>query len=131
MLIMENYKEAALRHLKDSESLYAQKAYDNAGHLIGFAAECAIKHKIELSGDKGDNPKAHFPAIIMAAKKRLTGRKNISISQILSSKIPILNGWDVNARYYNTGTVSKELVAKWIGETKRLFATADIRGRNE
>ncbi|HIE9582139.1 TPA: hypothetical protein ACXRY6_000091 [Klebsiella variicola subsp. variicola] len=43
---MENYREAAIRHLNDSEKLLESNSVDNAGHLIGFAAECAIKYKI-------------------------------------------------------------------------------------
>ncbi len=55
---MENYREAAIRHLNDSEKLLESNSVDNAGHLIGFAAECAIKYKIELNNN--DNPKMHF-----------------------------------------------------------------------
>lgn len=64
---MENYREAAIRHLNDSEKLLESNSVDNAGHLIGFAAECAIKYKIELNNN--DNPKMHFPYILAAAKK--------------------------------------------------------------
>ncbi|HDZ9442607.1 hypothetical protein [Klebsiella quasipneumoniae] len=64
---MENYREAAIRHLNDSERLLKINSVDNAGHLIGFAAECAIKYKIELNNS--DNPKLHFPYILAAAKK--------------------------------------------------------------
>lgn len=127
---MENYKEAAIRHLKDSEMLFTSNAFDNAGHLIGFAAECAIKYKIDITGVGDDNPKLHFPTIVMAAKKRLTGRANTSIHQILSSKKPILDGWDVNSRYYSDGVLQKDSVAEWIKETKRLFATAGIKVRS-
>ena len=126
---MEDYKEAALRHLEDSETLFAKQAFDNAGHLAGFAAECAIKYKIQITGVGGDNPKLHFPAIIMAAKKRLTGRNNGRIHQLLSRANPLLNGWDVNSRYFHNGSISSDLAGEWIQDTKRLFATAGIKMR--
>jgi hypothetical protein len=40
---MENYEDAAVRHYDDAKALRDSGRGDNAGHLIGFAAECAIK----------------------------------------------------------------------------------------
>jgi hypothetical protein len=44
--VAEDYQSAALRHFEDATTLRISGRYDNAGHLIGFAAECAIKHRI-------------------------------------------------------------------------------------
>lgn len=124
---MENYREAAIRHLNDSEKLLESNSVDNAGHLIGFAAECAIKYKIELNNN--DNPKMHFPYILAAAKKRLTGRESKSLFSVLSSKENVLKGWDINYRYYANGTMQSEEVSKWISQTKRIFAAAGIMSK--
>ena len=42
----EDYASAAIRHFKDATALQSSGRLDNAGHLVGFAAECAIKHGI-------------------------------------------------------------------------------------
>ena len=43
---MESYEHAAMRHFADAEDLAARRRLDNAGHLIGLAAECAVKHAV-------------------------------------------------------------------------------------
>jgi HEPN domain-containing protein len=38
-----DYGQAAIRHFLDAQMLAEAGRYDDAGHLIGFAAECALK----------------------------------------------------------------------------------------
>lgn len=40
---MENYANAALRHWNDARLLERENSVENADHLYGFVAECAIK----------------------------------------------------------------------------------------
>ena len=42
----ENYTEAALRHWRDAELLKEQNRVENADHLFGVAAECALKAQV-------------------------------------------------------------------------------------
>ena len=45
--LMESFEHAARRHFADAEDLAdRQRLLDNAGHLIGPAAECAVKHAV-------------------------------------------------------------------------------------
>jgi hypothetical protein len=47
-----------------------------------------------------------------------------------SSEGRCFKGWDINYRYYANGTMQSE-VSKWISQTKRIFAAAGIRSKNE
>ncbi len=60
----EAYGDAAKRHYADARMLAASQRYDNAGHLIGFAAECALKHALDLHEPQAENPKLHLPQIV-------------------------------------------------------------------
>ncbi|NDL63763.1 hypothetical protein [Acerihabitans arboris] len=113
--------------MKDAKNLKASDSLDNAGYLIGFAAECAIKYKISTLGGGIDNPKVHFPQLIEAARKRLNSRSEIGMLMILDSKI--LNGWDVNRRYHASGNTTSEEVDLWIKETTRLMGASGIKER--
>ncbi|WP_148664574.1 hypothetical protein [Herbaspirillum robiniae] len=123
---MEDYESAAIRHLKDAELLSHAGEFDNAGHLVGFAAECAIKHSIHTITGGAARPHGHMPNFVVTARKHLNQRS--SMFDFL--KQDRLVGWDVNQRYYRSGTVSEQHVSLWLSETKRLFACAKIRNRS-
>jgi len=73
---MEDYKSAAIRHYADAKTLREAGQLDNAGHLIGFAAECAIKLKITVKFTGEDSPHGHLPGFLIAARKQLAGCGN-------------------------------------------------------
>jgi hypothetical protein len=126
--LAQDFKSAAVRHFEDAETLRASGRVDNAGHLIGFAAECAIKHRISSLRPSADSPQGHFPEILIAARKRLGARSGYT-SMYDIVKGDIFKGWAVNRRYDETGhTDSAELTA-WFSTTKRLFAAASVRVR--
>lgn len=66
---MEDYASAAIRHYIDAEKLKSSGSIDNAGHLVGFAAECALKYKISTISPDMDRPRGHFPDFVNIAKK--------------------------------------------------------------
>jgi hypothetical protein len=47
--LQNDYESAAVRHIRDATALQAIGRFDNAGHLVGFAAESAIKLRIQPS----------------------------------------------------------------------------------
>jgi len=48
--MVDDYAQAPVRHHQDSAEL---DRFDNAGYLMGFAAECAMKKKLrDLHGDQ-------------------------------------------------------------------------------
>ena len=124
----ENYESAALRHFEDAAALQASDKIDNAGHLVGFAAECAIKHRISSLRPGENTPQGHFPEILIAARKQLGPRSQYTgMYDVL--KGDIFYGWNVNHRYYETGHTDPGELTKWFDATKRLFATAGLKVR--
>ena len=65
--LMESYEHAASRHFADAEDLAARRRLDNAGHLIGLAAECAVKHAVRRVAP--NPPHIHFPNLTAEIRK--------------------------------------------------------------
>jgi hypothetical protein len=124
----EDYESAAIRHLEDAAALRSSGRIDNAGHLVGFAAECAIKYKILNLRPQNDSPHGHFPELLIIARKHLGSRTNFS-SMYDVLKGDVFAGWNVNRRYFETGNTTDAELESWFSTTKRLFATARLRGR--
>ena len=98
----EDYHAAAIRHFHDARALRETGRLDNAGHLVGFAAECAIKYRIEALGVNHGSPAEHLPAILPAARKRLGERASYtSMYELL--KGDVFSDWAVDHRYSRTG----------------------------
>lgn len=126
----EDYQAAAIRHFQDATTLRSTGQLDNAGHLIGFSAECAIKHRIEALGSADGSPALHLPQILDAARRRLGERANFT-SMFNLLKGDIFVGWAVDHRYSETGKVTSDQIEAWFGVTQRLLAAANIRLRSE
>lgn len=122
----DNYKDAAVRHFANALLLRENNQFDNAGHLVGFAAECAIKFKIKALQPKGDSPHGHLPDLVIAARKRLHSR-TASNSMFMLLNNPVFSTWQVNRRYEDTGGTTPAEIDEWFRTTKRLLATAGIR----
>ena len=125
----EDYQAAAIRHYQDATALRDAGRLDNAGHLIGFSAECAIKYRIDSLGLGNRSPAQHLPDIVVAARKRLGERSNYT-SMFNLLKNGIFADWAVDHRYSLTGKVTSEQVAAWFLITKKLLAAANIRVRS-
>ena len=125
----EDYRAAAIRHYQDASMLRDAGQLDNAGHLIGFSAECAIKYRIGSLGSGARSPVQHLPDILDAARKRLGERANY-VGMFNLVKSGIFADWAVDHRYSPTGKATSEQVAAWFRITKRLLAAASIRVRS-
>jgi len=124
----ENYMEAAVRHYLDAERLCKLQRFDNAGHLIGFAAECAIKYKIRALPISGDPTGTHLPELLHAARKRLGERAGYhSMYNLL--KDDSFEDWHVSFRYAPTGKITKSRLTIWFKVTQRLLAAANVKVR--
>jgi len=126
--LAQNYESAATRHFEDATALQALGRADNAGYLIGFAAECAIKHNIVSLQPGAHSPQGHFPEILIAARKRLGPRSGYT-SMFDVIRADIFSGWNVHRRYDETGHTDSADLTKWFNTTKRLFATAGLKVR--
>lgn len=126
-IMTDEYSASAVRHLRNSQQLSEIEENDNAGHLVGFAAECAIKHRItELRPGEGA-PHGHLPALLAAARWHL-GRRSQYTGMFEILRADIFADWNVNHRYRATGATTKIEVLRWQAIAKRLLAAANIRG---
>lgn len=125
--MLEKYDSAAIRHFRNAKTLRDLGQLDNAGHLIGFAAECAIKHKISTLSSAANNPHGHFPDLLAIARKHLQQRSGYSTGMFALLKNDVLVGWTVNRRYYETGHTSREELDSWFNDVNRIFACANLK----
>jgi hypothetical protein len=122
---MENYRDSALRHYADANVLQSASKLDNAGHLIGFSAECAIKHAIASLNNSAEKPKGHFPDFVGIAKKHVDRRS--AIFTLLQGDL--LSGWRVERRYHKSGETTSAELDSWFQNTRRLLGAAGIKER--
>lgn len=100
---------------------------DNAGHLIGFAAECAIKYRISTLTPPPNSPMVHLPELLLVARKHLGPRSAYGTSMFDAIRGDIFSGWQVGNRYLATGHTQAADLAAWMKQTQRLFATANLK----
>lgn len=128
--MVEKYDSAAVRHYEDAELLRDSGRLDNAGHLVGFAAECAIKHGISTFNSGLPSPYGHLPKFLRVAVTHLKGRgrnPNSALFEIVKGNI--FSDWNVDQRYCETGTILKEELDVWFKVTRRLIGAAGIKER--
>jgi len=124
---MEDYSSAALRHYEDAVLLFNAGKLDNSGHLIGFAAECAMKHVISSSSASNNAPHGHLPSFINIAKSHLTSRKRHGSLFNLLKEREMFKTWDVSRRYSHTGNTKVEELKDWHESTRRVLATVGLK----
>ena len=124
----DNYESAAFRHFYDAAKLKTAGSIDNAGHLVGFAAECAIKYRISSLRTAVNCPHGHLPELLIAARKHF-GQRSGYTAMYDVVKADIFKGWNVNLRYDATGHTDPVELIKWFEVTRRLFATAGLKVR--
>ena len=122
----DKYSEAAVRHFQDSDFLAKDSRWDTAGHLIGFAAECAVKHRLETLRPRASAPRGHFPDLINIAKAHLSGRRDTSLHAILKIRT-LMQGWDVNDRYAADSSIGKPQYDLWRNHALRLISAAGLK----
>ena len=129
----ENYAEAALRHWRDAELLKLEGRIDNADHLYGFAAECALKVVLltlpncSSKGVLNYGYKEHI--------RELWDKMPVqSIAKPFPGLIPILrlanpfHGWDISQRYSPDESVLPNTLESHRTFTKRLLGAAQLSG---
>ena len=128
--LMESFEHAARRHFADAEDLADRQRMDNAGHLIGLAAECAVKHAVR---HVVPNPRRiHFPEL--TAEVRKLGGRNSVVSQIRRALSPpahesVFDDWSIAMRYRADGHVEDAQYRKWKVATGQIMSAASIERR--
>jgi len=124
--LAELYSEAALRHSVAADHLAANGHLDGAGYLIGYVAECAIKHAISSTRPAADAPHVHLPKLVEGARKTLQGRRRHAVF-ILLEQPGFMEGWAVDMRYAADGFVDTARFQRWRKDANRALAAADLR----
>lgn len=125
----EPYSDAAVRHYDDAEALAKRRRFDGAGHLIGFAAECAVKFSVEALRPTSSAPHLHFPELLERAKRLLHGRRKHPMFSLLAGQ-SFMQGWDVSQRYGDDGTITPVLYEAWRVDAARALGAAGLRKKS-
>jgi hypothetical protein len=124
----EKFAAAAMRHYEDAETLAASERLDGAGHLIGFSAECAIKHAVlSLRSDK-ESLHGHFPELVNVAKRHLNQRLHHGLYTVIKAPT-FMQGWTVHGRYSDDGSVTRQNYDLWRAQARALMYAAKLKGK--
>lgn len=126
----ESYDVAAVRHFQDAQKLSAVGRYDNAGHLIGFAAECAIKYVMNVVEPEDENCRKHLPDLAGIARRRFSGRnpRQVPMLTLLTqAQGGFFHNWQVSYRYSDDGHVTNEQYSAWEKLAKRAISAAHLK----
>lgn len=127
----DSFPDAARRHWSDAKHLAANDRFQNAGHLLGFAAECLAKEVLAGAGIIIDKPSAqqwsHFPKL--AEKIRMEGRTRVMALLLpIVAKQAFLDGWQVECRYEANipRSDAETRYHSWQADVESLFNAAGI-----
>lgn len=136
-----DFAAAARRHYRDAEFLCNASRFDNSDHLIGFAAECALKGALSklseswaqiLFGSTGDvkekrlRSSRHITDIWNNVSILVAG-KNVAAFAALFQKHAInpFSDWIVSDRYGPSGRVTSGSLARHIAAAQDCMAALD------
>jgi hypothetical protein len=123
-----DYGQAAVRHFIDAETLAAAGRYDDAGHLIGLAAECALKHGAQgFTNPKNAEIEGHLPPIKRTIQSILQGRNAKGPLLGVVGKREFFDNWNVNDRYQADGHVNKSIYDSWRADAQLAFRIVSLR----
>jgi hypothetical protein len=130
---MENYSEAALRHWHDARLLEEEDRVENADHLYGFAAECAIKKAlVELPAFSGATMldmtyKEHVNILWGKVNYQSLQKSYPALSALLKSTNPF-SDWHVKQRYAADREISKVAMELHKKSASRLLGSVNLNG---
>ena len=133
LVMMEAFKESAVRHWNDAKLLEDEQRFDNANQLVGFAAECAIKTALsELrsfapEGELTSHYRVHINELWERALLYKQTKRYKELALVLKQPNPY-HDWSVSNRYAADGTVSEEARKRHRDNAKRLLGIIGIKG---
>jgi hypothetical protein len=129
-LVTDSFPNAARRHRSDAKHLATEQRFQNAGHLIGFAAECLAKELLEGAGikiDKTSGFKVHFPDLQHRIRMQGYTRAMVLLAPIVG-KPTFLDGWTADCRY-EADILQLDAQTRfnsWVADVDSLFRAAGI-----
>ena len=130
---MENYADAALRHWHDAQLLEEDNRVENADHLYGFAAECAIKKVLVVlptystTGILEETYKAHVNILWGKVNYQSLHKSYPRLSALLKSTNPF-SDWHVKQRYAADCEISKVAMESHKKSARRLLGSVNLNG---
>lgn len=123
----ENYSHAASRLRHDAKKLASGGRFQNAGYLIGLAAECLVKEILENAAvtiDRQSDLRHHFPTLVKKITSKGHGRFMGALMSILQSNF--LNNWQIELRYEENSDAAnaQEQWRNWETDVDGLFRAA-------
>lgn len=128
MLSRNDLRKMARARLKDAEVLLANRRYDSAVYLCGYAIELALKARICQTLNWPDFPETakefqpfqSFKTHTLATLLRLSGHEQRIISACLS-EWSVVAPWDPEVRYKRVGTAAKADAVRMIEAARVLM----------
>ena len=126
----DDYADAAVRHYRDAENLAERGRFDNAGYLIGYAAECAMKQKLrDLHSDPNRDFDGHHPGPQRQIRMFLEGRGLSGPWLSLVRNRSLFRGWSPDIRYASNGQINAGKYDGWKADAERVLSAAKLRWR--
>ena len=124
-----SYHEAAVRHYNDAEHLARLKRFGGGAHLIGFAAECALKHAAGgFTSPKHAVIDGHLPGdVLRRIGYILQGRGASGQLLGIARDKTYFQGWSVNDRYEEDAYATAQQYAEWKTHADRAMSVARLR----
>jgi hypothetical protein len=128
--LADSFPDSARRHRNDARSLATGHRFQNAGHLLGFAAECLAKEILANAGitiDKSSGFREHFPKL--GQRIRMDGRTRVmALLTPVVSTATFLDGWQAECRYEANLTLqdAETRFNSWWADVDPLFKAAGI-----
>jgi len=124
---MDDFKQSALRWLKDGECLFKESRHGGATHAFGIAAECALKHAMDnMPGGDRELPHKHLPELIDNAKMWLHSPANRGLYQLINTN-DYMAEWSIANRYWPDGEFSQQATERLRNQARRTCIAADLR----
>jgi hypothetical protein len=128
--LADSFSDAARRHRIDAKHLAMNNRFQNAGHLLGFAAECLAKDVLQSAGiiiDKPSGLKEHFPKLGKEIQTQGRGRVMVLLSPIFTNPA-FLQGWRAECRYEANlpPNDAQTRYHSWRADVDSLFTAAGI-----
>jgi hypothetical protein len=126
----DSFANAASRHRADAKHLAENRRFQNAGHLIGFAAECWVKATLQQQGikiDRDSGLRVHFPKLVQVITTKGYGRGMLALQPIIENE-NFLQSWRAELRYEDDieAQTAEQRWQAWITDVEQLFNNAGI-----
>jgi len=126
----EDFGASAQRHRRDAHFLAANDRFQNAGHLVGLAAECAAKHALDRAGiaiDHKSGFRTHFPRL--RTRIMISGQtRHMALLLPIIGPSQYLSGWNIDQRYEPpcADHDTKQRYELWAADVDKLFCLVGI-----